>query len=49
MAIETKALSTEEIGKIEEEWSDSTVVKQLLGHIRYLTDQIIGVEKESAG
>jgi len=39
--IKAKALSADELGKIEDEWNDSTVVKQLLGHIRYLTDAII--------
>lgn len=39
--IKAKALSADELGVIEDEWIDSTTVKQLLGHIRYLTDRII--------
>jgi len=39
--IKAKQLPADELGVIEDEWSDSTVVKKLLGHIRYLTDAVI--------
>lgn len=39
--IPSKSLTSEELGKIEDEWEDSTVVTKLLGHIMYLTDAII--------
>jgi len=47
--IQSEALSSEELAKIEDEWSDSTVVKSLLGHIRYLTDAIIRQQGEHQG
>ncbi len=37
-----KQLSSDELGAIEDEWSDSTTVTQLLAHIKYLTDIIHG-------
>lgn len=39
--IKAKQLSADELGVIEDEWDDSTTVKSLLGHIRYLTDALI--------
>ncbi len=39
--IEVKRLTSEELGKIEDEWDDSTVVKKLLGHVMYLTDALL--------
>jgi len=47
--IQSEALSSEELAKIEDEWSDSTVVKSLLGHIQYLTDAIIRQQGEQKG
>ncbi len=50
--IKSKQLSADELGKIEDEWDDSTVVKNLLGHIRYLTDALIserGNAKKASG
>ena len=56
MAIKSKSLSSAELSEIEDEWNDSTVVKKLLGHIRYLTDALIRLtgdkvaeEEEDAG
>ncbi len=39
--IQAKSLTSEELGQIEDEWEDSTVVRKLLGHVMYLTDTII--------
>lgn len=39
--IKSNQLSADELALIEEEWIDSTTVKELLGHIRYLTDALI--------
>lgn len=51
MIIKSKSLSSEELSKIEDEWSDSKVVCELLSHISYLTDTIISLvgENESEG
>lgn len=52
MEIKAHQLSADELAKIEEEWSDSNCVTQLLGHVRYLQDALVamvGVQKEPAG
>ena len=36
-----KQLTVQEITRINEEWNDSTVVKQLLGHVQYLNQVIV--------
>lgn len=36
-----KSLTVQEITRINEEWNDSTVVKQLLGHIQHLNQVIV--------
>lgn len=41
MSIPAKSLSSYELAKIEQEWSDSNAVCSLLGHINYLTDAIV--------
>ena len=39
--IKPKSLSSEQLSRIEDEWCDSKVVCELLGHVNHLTDTIL--------